>query len=162
MISRLVGPRRAGAAFAVLLLVGCGGTNTPEVAAPSATAAPTLDAVAATAAITTTWETFFNPAGTVDAHAALLENGSAFTAELTASSKDPAAANLSAKVTNVEVTSATTANVTYNLLGKGGAALLTGSMGAAVLQGSDWKVSTLTYCQLINLQDPTKTHAGCA
>ena len=95
MISRLVRPL-AGAAFVVLLLAGCGGDSTPDAAAPSATVAPTLDAAAATAAITTTWETFFNPAGTVAAHAALLENGPAFTAELTASSKDPAAANLSA------------------------------------------------------------------
>ncbi len=155
-------PRPAALLLAVLL-AGCGG-GTNEIASPSPipTPTPTVDVAAATAAISATWETFFNPAGTIAAHVALLQDGARFTAELTKSAKDPAAADLSAKVTSVALTGPTAANVTYNLLGKGGVALLTGAQGAAVLEGSTWKVSKLTYCQLVGLQDPTVPHPGCA
>lgn len=147
-------------ALLAALLAGCGSDDPKAAPSPSASATP--DATAAAAEITTAWETFFNPAGTVAAHVALLENGSAFTTELTASSKDPAASDLSAKVTKVEVTSPTMATVTYDLLGKGGTPLLPGAMGSAVLEGSTWKVSKLTYCQLIGLQNPSTTPPGCA
>jgi hypothetical protein len=57
---------------------------------------------------------------------------------------------------------APTAAVTYDLLGKGGVALLGGALGDAVKVGAKWKVSKKTYCTLISLQDPTVAHPGCA
>jgi hypothetical protein len=147
-----------------LLAAGCGGSSGGSTSAPppSPSASPTpADDTAAKAQITTAWEAFYKGgSGTADDHIALLEDGEKFRAEITASQKDPANAGLSAKVTNVVVTPPTAA-VTYNLLGKGGAALLTGAVGEAVQVGSTWKVSKKTYCQLIQLQNPSITHAGC-
>jgi hypothetical protein len=154
---------RRTAVVAVLLLAaaGCGGSSGEKAATPRS-AAPTVDAAAADrAAITAAWEGFFTAGGSVASHAALLQDGAKFTAELTAAAKDPAAANLSAKVTNVVVTG-TTAAVTYDLLGAGGAVLLGGSTGEAVKVGGRWVVSKKTYCQLVSLQNSAVPHPACA
>ena len=144
----------------VLLAAGCGGSSGDSAAAPSPS--PTVDSVAADkAAITQAWEAFFGGGGTVDSHQALLEDGAKFRAELTAFAKDPANADLSAKVTDV-VVSGTSAKVTYDLAGKGGVVLLGGSVGEAVKSGSTWLVSKKTYCQLVQLQDSTVAHPGCS
>lgn len=151
------------AALCLVAVAACGGGSDKSSSTPTASPTPTaMDPAAAKAAITTTWETFFNPAGTVADHVALLQNGPAFTAELTANSKDPAAKDLAAKVTAVVLNGDAQANVTYDLLGKGGVKLLPGAMGAAVYVDGAWKVSKLTYCQLITLQNPKVSHPGCA
>jgi hypothetical protein len=152
--------RRGLAVFVVLIaLAGCGGSSGGSAAPPSPS--PTVDAVAADkAAITQAWQTFFTAGGSVDSHIALLEDGTKFRAELTASAKDPTNADLTAKVTDV-VVSGTTAAVTYDLTGKGGVVLLGGSMGEAVKVGGAWLVSKKTYCQLVTLQDSSVAHPGC-
>jgi hypothetical protein len=160
--------RRGLVMLAVSIAVaGCGGSSGGTQAASSPPASPTATPSvapadpAATAEITTNWEAFFKGSGgTPDSHIALLEDGPKFRAELTAAAKDPANAALTAHVTNVAVTG-TTAAVTYDLLGKGGAVLLGGAMGEAVKVGTKWMVSKKTYCQLIMLQDPTVAHPGC-
>jgi hypothetical protein len=136
----------------VATVAACGGGD------KKSSATPTPDAKTA---ITTAWESFFNPAGTVDAHVALLQNGAAFRTELAAAQQDPAAKNLSAKVKTVVVTG-TTAAVTYDLLGAAGAVLLPGAQGQAVEENGHWLVSKATYCQLISLQNPAAKHPGCA
>jgi hypothetical protein len=88
--------------------------------------------------------------GPVAAHAALLENGSSFTAALTSDAEHPTP-GVTAKVLTV-VVSGQTAAVTYDLVGPGGAKLLPGAQGKAVRQGGVWKVSKFTYCQLKELQ----------
>ena len=144
--------------FALLAAAGCGSSG--GSAAP-VSPSPTVDTIAADkAAITQAWEAFFAGGGSADGHMALLEDGSKFSAELTAFVKDPANADLSAKVTDVQV-SGTTAAVTYDLAGKGGVVLLGGSMGEAVKVGASWLVSKKTYCQLVLLQDSTGPHPGC-
>lgn len=158
--------RRSVIVLAVALLAGgCGGSSggrTASSAAPSPTVAPspTTDPAADKAAITSAWETFFTAGGTVDSHVALLEKGSTFRSELTASAQDPTAKELSSKVISVVVTG-TTAAVTYDLLGKGGTVLLHNAVGEAVKVDGRWLLSKMTYCQLINLQDSTKAHPGC-
>ena len=154
--------RRGFAALTIAVFVaGCGGSSGGSAAAPPSPS-PSIDtSVADKAAITQAWQTFFKATGPVDAHIALLEDGEKFRAELTASGKDPANKDLSAKVTNV-VVSGTTAAVTYDLLGKGGAALLPGAVGEAVKVGASWQVSKQTYCQLIMLQNASVKHAGCS
>jgi hypothetical protein len=147
------------------LVAGCGGSSGGKAApspSPSPSPSPTAQSLAdAQAEITTTWETFFKAGGTVDQHIALLQNGEAFRAELTASAKDPANKDLAAKVLKVGV-NVDTALVTYNLLGKAGAVLLGGALGEAVRADGHWLVSKKTYCQLIGLQAPTVKHPGCA
>jgi hypothetical protein len=145
--------RVASCLLVLLVLTGCGGSSKP-----AATKSPVVK-VDDTTAITTAWETFFNAAGTVDAHVALLEDGSVFKAELTTAAASPESKGLTAKVVKVVVTGDTAA-VTYNLL-KNGTALLTEANGVAVKSGGTWKVSKMTYCQLANLQSPGK-HAGCS
>lgn len=141
--------RLATLLLALLVLAGCsGGSSKPE--------APKVDPKIA---VTTAWESFFNAAGTVDAHVALLEDGSTFKSQLTAAAASPDSKGLSAKVVTVSVTS-TSALVTYNLL-KNGAALLTNATGTAVEDHGVWKVSKITYCQLARLQTG-KPVAGCA
>ena len=123
------------------VLVGCGGGS--KTAAPKATVDPQV-------AITQAWETFFNAAGTVDAHVALLEDGATFKDQLTAAANSPDSKGLSAKVVKVEVVGQS-ATVTYNLL-KGATALLTSATGTALEVKGVWKVSKATYCQLARLQ----------
>ena len=155
---------RRGAVVLVLALVaGCGGSSggDSDAAAPSPSPSPSVDtAAAAQAEVKTNWEAFFKGGGKVDDHIALLEDGEKFRAELTASAKDPANAELAANVTDVKV-NGTTAAVTYDLLGKGGVVLLGGSMGEASDVGGTWKVSKKTYCQLVSLQDASVPHPGC-
>ena len=145
--------------LALSVVTACGGGGDDDAAAPDPS--PTVDAAAAAEAeITTNWEAFFRGGGAVDDHIGLLQEGEKFRAELTASAKDPANADLAAKVTDVAV-SGSTAAVTYDLLGKGGVVLLGGSMGEAVDDAGTWKVSRKTYCQLVSLQDPNAPHPGC-
>ncbi|MBK5307277.1 MAG: hypothetical protein JJD92_11375 [Frankiaceae bacterium] len=154
--------RRCLTVLAVLVaLAGCGGSS-GGATAPPASPSPTIDTgPAAQAAVTAAWEGFFKAGGSVDNHIALLEEGEKFRAELTKQASDPASKDLSVKVTGV-VVSGTTAAVTYDLLGKGGAVLLAGSTGEAVYVGGAWVVSKKTYCGLVSLQDPNGAHPGCA
>lgn len=147
---------------AVVVLAGCGGSS-GGTAAPPASPSPSVDSGAADkTAITTAWQAFFTTAsGPVESHIALLEDGTKFRAELTASQKDPTNAYLKAKVTDVQV-SGTTAAVTYDLLTKGDVVLLGGSTGEAVKVGETWLVSKKTYCALVSLQDSTVAHPGCS
>ncbi|MFK4226875.1 hypothetical protein [Streptomyces sp. NPDC019890] len=159
-------PRTAAwAAAAVLILVpaaaGCsdeggGGSTTPT---PSATAPPTAsapaasapaDPAAAKAEIMKNWTTFFDPKATTDAKVKVLENGDQLRPLLAAFSGDKNAAQSSAKVTDVQFTSATEATVTYDLL-VGGTPALPGSKGSAVYQDQTWKVSVKTLCALVQL-----------
>jgi hypothetical protein len=149
------------AVLALASLTACGGSSDGGDDAAAPAPSPTVaDTAAVTAEITTAWEAFFKGGGSVDSHIALLEDGEKFRPELTAQAKDPSNADLTAKVTDVKV-SGSTAAVTYDLLGKGGAVLLGGSMGEAVDVAGAWKVSKKTYCQLITLQDSSVAHPGC-
>jgi len=149
--------------LALLALAACGGSSGGGDSAASPSASPSrgvVNTAVATAAITKTWETFFKGGGTVPGHILLLEDGRAFTKELTAQAKDPNNAELSAKVKSVVITG-DTALVTYDLAGKGGVVLLPNATGEAVKDGVLWKVSKKTYCQLISLQDPNAQHPAC-
>ena len=153
--------RRTIAVLAVAsALAGCGGSSGGSAAPPSPS--PTVDTVAADkAAITVTWQGFFDGGAPVESHIALLEDGAKFRPELTAQAKDPTNAALDAKVTDVVVNGAS-ATVTYDLTSKGGVVLLGGSVGEAVKVGGKWLVSKKTYCQLVQLQDSSVAHPGCA
>jgi hypothetical protein len=153
--------RRTLAVLAVTAaLAGCGGSSGGSAAPPSPS--PTVDTVAADkAAVTATWEGFFDGSAPVDSHIALLEDGAKFRPELTAQAKDPTNAPLRAKVTDV-VVSGTSATVTYDLTSKGGVVLLGGSTGEAVKVGGKWLVSKKTYCALVTLQDSSVAHPGCS
>ena len=63
----------------------------------------------------------------------------------------PLANGIGAKVTNVTVSSATKAAVTYNLTSSSGGALLSGQKGVAVYQDGSWKVGDESLCGLFRL-----------
>ncbi|MEV5973298.1 hypothetical protein [Streptomyces sp. NPDC051921] len=157
--------RRVAALAAVAVLVltpavaSCsddGGTSSDQgtqTTAPAATDRP-ADPVAAKAEITKNWTAFFDPKTPAAERVELLENGEQMAPVLAAFSGDKNAAMTSAKVTGVEFTSPTNANVTYDLL-VGGNPALPDAKGTSVLQNDTWKVSVTTLCGLVQLSGAT-------
>ncbi|MFJ5831348.1 hypothetical protein [Streptomyces sp. NPDC093089] len=121
---------------------------------PSSAAVGPDDPVAAKGEITKNWTAFFDPKTPVAEKAALLENGEQMRPVLAAFAGDRNAALTSAKVTGIAFTSATDANVTYDLL-VGGNPALSGSQGTSILQDGTWKVSVKTLCGLVELSGVT-------
>ncbi|MFJ5140401.1 hypothetical protein [Streptomyces sp. NPDC088707] len=130
------------------------GTETATATDPPAGADEPDDPAAAKAEITRNWTAFFAPGTPAAERVKLLENGEQMREVLGAFGGDKNAAMTSAKVTGVEFTSATEANVTYDLL-VGGTPALTGSQGTSVLQNDTWKVTVKTLCGLVQLSGVT-------
>ncbi|MFH8839740.1 hypothetical protein [Streptomyces sp. NPDC017868] len=130
-----------------------GGTVSPSSSSSSPASAP-ADPVAAKARITKNWTAFFDPKTPLAEKVKLLENGEQMRPVLAAFAGDKNAAMTAAKVTGIEFTSATGANVTYDLL-VGGSPALPGAKGTSVLQNDTWKVSVKTLCGLVELSGVT-------
>jgi hypothetical protein len=120
-------------------------TTTTSAAAASSSAAAGGSAVAE---ITANWEAFFNPATPNAKRVLLLENGAQFASAISAFSASPLAQAVSSKVDSVAVTSATKANVKYDLTAAG-TAVATGQTGTSVLQNGVWKVGDDVFCGLL-------------
>ncbi|MEV0093137.1 hypothetical protein [Streptomyces sp. NPDC050738] len=158
-------PRAAlGVAVAALLLAGCS-DNSPSKSPPSTSSSGTATTVPATSApaggapadqaaakqqIEKNWAVFFDPATSTEDKVKVLENGSTLRPLLALFSGDKNASQAKAKVTAVQFTSATSADVTYNLL-VGNATALPDSKGTSVLQDQTWKVSVKSLCALVAL-----------
>ncbi|MEU9858665.1 hypothetical protein [Streptomyces sp. NPDC047974] len=112
------------------------------------------DPAAAKEEITRNWAAFFDADTPADERAELLENGEEMEAVLDAFAGNPQAAMTAAEVTGVAFTSATGADVTYDLL-VGGNPVVPGAHGTAVLQDGTWKVSVKTLCGLVQLSGVT-------
>lgn len=177
------GPRAAGrgtALTAALLLFltpalaacsddeGGGGNETPptptvEQTAPTeqspAVTAP-ADAGVAETEIKQNWQKFFDPATSMEDKQTVLENGDRMAPVLEAFSGDERGGQVQAKVTKVEFTSPTEANVTYDLTLKGATALPNAS-GTAVEEDGTWKVSAKTLCALVQLSGNGSPIPGC-
>ncbi|MEV6249283.1 hypothetical protein AB0M38_24190 [Streptomyces sp. NPDC051742] len=129
-----------------------------ETSAPPGTTPPDADEpddpAAAEAEITENWTAFFDPKTPVDEKVRLLEDGEEMRGVLGAFAGDKNAALTSAKVTGVEFTSDTEANVTYDLL-VGGNPALPDAQGTSVLQDDTWKVSVRTLCGLVEMSGVT-------
>jgi hypothetical protein len=133
-----------------LIMAGCGGSSetTTTSAAPTTTTAASSSTTSVTftgdaATVATNW--------TVAGKAALLENGSQFSKELEAQAASPLTKAATVRITDVKMVSATAADVTYDLL-VGGTAALPGQKGQAVLQDGAWKVSAASFQALLALQ----------
>ncbi|MCL5735516.1 MAG: hypothetical protein M1274_07995 [Actinobacteria bacterium] len=144
-----------------LVLAGCGGSEeTTTTAAPATTTtAGTGSSTPVTftgdaATIAANFEKFFDGSQPVAGKADLLENGSQYTKELEAQAASPLAQAATCKVTDVQITSSTTADVTFTLL-VGGTPALQNQKGQAVLQDGTWKVSAATFQALLALQGAT-------
>lgn len=124
-------------------------TSAPAATTSAATASSSAAAGGSAAAqITANWEAFFNPATPNSKRVQLLENGSEFASAINAFSASPLAQQVSSKVDSVSVTSATKANVKYDLTAAG-TSVATGQTGTSVLQDGVWKVGDEVFCGLL-------------
>jgi hypothetical protein len=132
---------------------GSGSSAPPSSSAPgSAASSPGTGSTAdAAAQIKANWEKFFAASTPVTEKAKLLQNGAALESAIKAFANFPLANGIGAKVTNVTVSSATKAAVTYNLTSSSGGALLSGQKGVAVYQDGTWKVGDESLCGLFRL-----------
>ena len=123
-------------------------TSAPATSAAPATSTSPAAGGSAVALITANWEKFFNSSTPNSERVQLLENGSDFTAALGAFSSSPLASAVTSKVDSVTVTSATKANVKYDL-SAAGTTVASGATGTAVLQNGTWKVGDDVFCGLL-------------
>jgi hypothetical protein len=146
-----------GLVFALAITACSSGGSSSSSTATSAPAATTSAATASSSAaaggsavaqITANWEAFFNPATPNSKRVQLLENGSQFASAINAFSASPLAKSVSSKVDSVSVTSATKANVKYDLTAAG-TPVATGQTGTSVLQDGTWKVGDDVFCGLL-------------
>ncbi|GAA3397250.1 hypothetical protein [Streptomyces roseoviridis] len=135
-----------------------GRTDGPSTTLPTMTAQP-ADPSAAEAEITKNWTAFFDPRTPNAERVRLLEDGARMAPVLAAFAGDENAAASSAKVKDVEFTSPSDADVTYDLL-VGGKPALPDAKGTSVLQDDTWKVSVRTLCGLVQLSGATQV-PGC-
>jgi hypothetical protein len=113
------------------------------------------------AQITANWEKFFNSSTPLAQRAALLQNGSTFEAAIKDFASMPLASGIGAKVTNVTLSSATSAAVTYNIT-SGSTSLLSGQKGTAVYQAGTWKVGDASLCGLFKLIPGGTVPSACS
>ncbi|WP_194915580.1 hypothetical protein [Catenulispora rubra] len=126
----------------------------------TASSAGPADVAAATAQIKQNWQTFFDPKTTIPNKEKYLENGTVLAPLLQGFAADPRVSQVSAAVTNVAFTSATTATVTY-ALSLQGTVVEPNATGKAVLQDGTWKVADSTLCGLVALTGNTSL-PGCS
>jgi hypothetical protein len=142
---------------------GSASASAPASASASAPAASGSSASSsgAVAAITATWEKFFNSSTSTAERVALLQNGSTFSGAIKDFASLPLASGIGAKVTNVTLNSPTSATVTYNITSSG-TSLLSGQKGAAVYQGGTWKVGDASLCALFKLIPGGTVPSACS
>jgi len=126
----------------------------PSSSAPGSAAASspgTGSTAEAAAQIKANWEKFFDASTPVTEKVKLLQNGAALESAIKAFANFPLASGIGAKVTNVTMSSATKAAVTYNLISSDGSALLSNQKGVSVYQDGTWKVGDESLCGLFRL-----------
>jgi hypothetical protein len=152
------------------MATACGGSSpstSNTTSAPPATSAPpsspaaspsptSTGGTAASAAVATNWEAFFNAKTPISQRVALVQDGSQFQQIIKSQAGSSLAALATAKVTHVTINSPTMATVTYNIL-VSGTPQLTNQTGVAVYQNGMWKVGVASFCGLLTLENAGKT-----
>jgi hypothetical protein len=134
-----------------LFAVACGAEEeTTTTAGPTTTIAPvtTTTVLSETELLAANWEAFFAGATPAPDKVALLENGDAHRAELAEWAANPAAAGVSVQVTDVKINADGTADVTFDVV-SGGATVIKGETGTAVLEDGSWKVSESSFAGML-------------
>jgi hypothetical protein len=140
-----------------------GGTATGPCAAttaPAVSGSGPADTAAAGTQVATAYQKFFDPATPSATKLGLLQNGTAFAPVVAGFAGNPMAAQATVSVQKVAFTSATAADVTFNLC-ESGQPVLPNSAGKAVQQGGVWKVADATLCGLVALTGNTQL-PGCS
>ena len=165
LLARRMAAPALGLALAATM-AACSSSSTSSAAGPGSSAPPPSSSAPGSAAasspgtgstadaaaqIKANWEKFFAASTPVTEKVKLLQNGAALESAIKAFASFPLASGIGAKVTNVTVSSATKAAVTYNLTSSSGGALLSGQKGVAVYQDGTWKVGDESLCGLFRL-----------
>jgi hypothetical protein len=152
----------AALAVMVALLGACSSSHKKPrpSTTPSSTSAPTTSSADA-AAIKAVYLKFVDPKVPVAQKADLIQDGAAFLPAMQAESSNPQAKAISLDVTDVKVTSANLAEVTFTLL-YNGSALLTKQHGYAIRENGSWKVAGATLCGLLAAQGPNSVPKVCS
>ncbi|WP_052434884.1 hypothetical protein [Streptacidiphilus melanogenes] len=129
--------------------------------APTVTGSGPGDTAGAASKIAADYSQFFDPSTAVSAKMGLLQNADKLAPAMQAFAGDPQAAQTTVAVTGVDFTSATSADVTYNVC-LSGAVALNGSKGKSVLDGGVWKVGDTTLCGLLQLKAGSSPVPGCS
>jgi hypothetical protein len=116
---------------------------------------------AATAAIKTNWEMFFNGKTSAAKKITLLQNGQKYASIIQAQAGSGLASGAGAQVTAVVVNSATSATVSYNITLNGTPAL-SNQTGTAVYENGTWKVGDVSFCQLLKLENNGTAPSVCS
>ena len=131
------------------------------VIAPTVTGSGPADTATAGTAVATDYQKFFDPATPATSKLGLLQNGTSLVSVLQSFASNKLAGAATVTVTAVDFTSATAADVTYNLC-ESGTAVLPGSAGKSVLVGGTWQVADDTLCGLVKLNNGGAAVAGCS
>lgn len=132
---------------AAITACSSGSSSSSSTSSGSSSSAATSNSSAAST-ITANWEKFFNSSTAESDRLALLQNGSTFADAVKSFAASPLASAVSAKVDSVKVTSATQADVTYDLTAAGQTVEKAAS-GTAVYQDGTWKVGDASFCGLL-------------
>jgi hypothetical protein len=131
------------------------------VSTPPATATSGAASGSDAAAIKSVYQKFVDLSVPVDQKLGLIQDGAEFKDAMEAEAKNPQAKNIGFQVTDVKVTSANLADVTFTILSSG-SPLLPNQHGFAVKEGGTWKVSGATFCGLLAAQAPTAVAPVCS
>jgi uncharacterized membrane protein len=147
----------------IVLLAACGFAASLLLTACSSGGAPKSHASNsnATAQIEANWSAFFNGKTTAAKKISVLQNGSQFATYIRSQENTPIAKATSVKVNKVNLTSKTSAKVTYTIY-LDGHPQLAGSVGTAVYQDKAWKVSDTSFCALLTLEGTASKVKACA
>ncbi len=152
------GARLAPAAVCAVLCLAAascssgGGAASPPAHASHSSGQP-ASGPAAVAAVTSTWETFFNGAVPIPRRLTLLQDGQQFAAFVNSQAKTPLGSLVfaaTATVSSVKLQPPGQASVTYTIL-LSGRPLEKNVQGTAVYIGGSWKVAVTTFCGLLHL-----------
>jgi hypothetical protein len=131
--------------LAGLALAGCGRS--------SHTSTTNGAGAQAKAQIASAYEKFFSGKTPVSDRLAVLQNGPKFKGLVTSFANNPAAKNVSVKVSSITLRDAVFAQVVYTV--KLGGAGLPQQTGTAVREHGTWKVGDSSLCKLVALQGST-------
>jgi hypothetical protein len=131
----------------------------PAPVAPSAGTVPTNvpggsgnSTDAAETQVAANWTAFFSGQSSASKRESLVQDGPDFLPTIQAQGTNTISQSTVAKVTKVTLTSPTQADVSYSILLAGQPALPNQS-GLAVLDNGVWKVSAVTFCSLLALEN---------
>ncbi|MGW4242444.1 hypothetical protein [Nocardia sp. NPDC004722] len=147
-------------ALLVAVAAGCGvSAKEPKTAHPTATTV--AGDTALVAAVTDSYQRFFDGSSSADQKIALLENGQSFADTIRAQADSAIAKGTKAAVSSVTAVGADHADVVFTI-SLNGTPALQDQPGNAVLIGGGWKVAAATFCTLLSLETQGKPPAPCA